>query len=565
MKIANLKIGQRLHLAFALSFAMLAVVVALGAARLQALGGEFDVTLNDHYRSISELNAAHGALVLQSGHLSNALLLADPALARAELDQADRLGMQAATRLEQLGTRLQLPAAQALFGRVQASGAVYNAAREQVTRMARAGRKEGAAAALLATLGPAQRGYLDAIDSLGGFHADLMRANGERAMRAATLASEAMVALGVIGGVLGVLTAWYITRGIVGPIRHAVKVARTVASGDLSSKIEVRSRDEVGQLSAALKEMNDSLARIVGQVRGATDTIAQASGEIAVGNQDLSSRTEQQASTLEETAASMEQLTGTVRQNAGNARLASELAQSASTLAGQGGAVVDQVVATMASINAGSRKMTDIIGVIDSIAFQTNILALNAAVEAARAGEQGRGFAVVASEVRNLAQRSAAAARDIGRLISDAAIGTDAGAKLAGQAGRSMGDIVGSIGRVTVIVSDIADASGEQLTGINHVNAALAQIEQATQQNAALVEEAAAAATAMRQQAGDLSRAVDIFTLATAPVRPARPVRPETSGARAFALAPPAQPVQPAHPARKSAKPGRAVARKMRA
>jgi methyl-accepting chemotaxis protein len=269
MKIANLKIGQRLHLAFALSVAMLAVVVALGAARLSALGGEFDLSVNHHYRSISALNAAHGALVLQSGHMSNALLQADPALARAELEQADRLGTQAAARLDQLGPRLRLPAAQALLGRLQASGAIYHAAREQVARMARAGQKEGAGAALLATLGPAQREYLDAIDSLSGFHADLMRASGERAMGAAPLASEALVALGVIGGVLSVLTAWYITRGIVGPIRHAVKVARTVASGDLSSKIEVRSSDEVGQLSAALKEMNDRLARIVGQVRGA--------------------------------------------------------------------------------------------------------------------------------------------------------------------------------------------------------------------------------------------------------------------------------------------------------
>ena len=519
MKISNLKIGQRLNLAFGLGFAMLAVVVALGAARLSALGAEFDVTLNSHFITIGELNKAQAALALQSRHLSEALLQADPALARAELDLADAPATQTAAALDQLGPRMNLAEAKALFARVQASGAVYNTARERISRMARAGQKEEAGAALLATLAPAQRSHVDAIDSLSGFYSGLMRSNGEQAIGAAALASKAMVALGVIGGVLSMLTAWTITRGIVGPIRHAVKVARTVAAGDLSSNIEVRSKDEVGQLSAALKEMNDSLARIVGQVRGATDTIAQASGDIAAGNLDLSGRTEQQASTLEETAASMEQLTATVRQNAEHARLARELAQSASNLAGQGGAVVEQVVATMASIDAGSRKMTDIIGVIDAIAFQTNILALNAAVEAARAGEQGRGFAVVASEVRNLAQRSAAAARDIGRLIGDAVGEVDAGAKLAGQAGRSMGDIVGSIGRVTVIVSDIADASAEQLAGITHVNAALAQIDQATGQNAALVERAAAAAAAMREQAGDLSRAVDIFTLGGAAAR----------------------------------------------
>jgi methyl-accepting chemotaxis protein len=317
----------------------------------------------------------------------------------------------------------------------------------------------------------------------------------------------------VAGGILSMLTAWFITRGIVGPIRHAVKVARTVASGDLSSNIEVRSRDEVGQLSAALKEMNDSLTRIVSQVRGGTDTIAQASREIAAGNHDLSGRTEQQAGTLQETVASMAQLTGTVRQNAEQALAARDLALSASTLAGQGGAVVGQVVTTMASINAGSRKIADIIGVIDSIAFQTNILALNAAVEAARAGEQGRGFAVVAGEVRNLAQRSAAAARDIHRLIGASASEVDAGARLVGEAGRTMADIVGSIGQVSAIVSDIAAASGEQLDGIVQVNAALAQIDRSTQQNAALVEQAAAAATAMRNQAGELSRAVGIYTL----------------------------------------------------
>ena len=554
MKTANLKIGQRFNIAFALSFAMLALVAGLGAARLAALGGDFDVTLNHHYRNIADLGAAQGALALQSRHLSHALLRADAALARAELDKADRLGLQATAGLDAVGSRLRSPEAQALFGHVQASAVAYSAALGQVVQLARAGQNERADAALLATFSPAQRVYLDAIDSLSDFHAGLMRANGERAVAAATLASRAMVALGGVGGVLCMLTAWYITRGIVGPIRHAVKVARMVASGDLSSNIEVRSSDEVGQLSAALKEMNGNLARIVGQVRGATDTIALASGEIAAGNQDLSSRTEQQASTLEETAASMEQLTGTVRQNAENARLARELAQSASKLADQGGAVVEQVVAKMASINEGSRKMTDIIGVIDSIAFQTNILALNAAVEAARAGEQGRGFAVVASEVRNLAKSSAAAARDIGRLIGDATGEVDAGAKLAGRAGRRMADIVGSISRVTVIVGEIADASAEQLAGIVHVNAALAQIDQATGQNAALVEEAAAAAAAMRHQAGDLSRAVDIFTLASAPAVHAGPGR---SGVDAIALAPP--------PARNNAKPSGLGARAMRA
>jgi methyl-accepting chemotaxis protein len=517
MNISDLKIGQRLNLSFALTIALLAVVVAVGASRLAIISADIDVTLNQHYQRVSELNGIKGTLERQSRHLRNALLLGDGAPARAELDAVDQLGAEAARELTQLGTRLSLPQAQALHARIGAAGAAYATERDQVVKLARAGQKEQAGAMLVAAMAAKQQTYIDAIDALVAFQSGLMHATGGHAVDSASLASKAMIALGVLGGALSMLTAWFITRGIVAPIRHAVKVARTVASGDLSSRIEVRSKDEVGQLSAALKEMNDSLARIVGQVRGGTDTIGQAASEIAAGNEDLSNRTEQQAGTLEETAASMEQITGAVRQNAESARLAETLARSASTLAGQGGAVVAQVVTTMESINAGSRKIADIVGVIDSIAFQTNILALNAAVEAARAGEQGRGFAVVAAEVRTLAQRSAAAAHDIKRLIGDSASEVDAGARLVGEAGRTMADIVASIGRVSSIVSDIAAASGEQLDGIVDVNAALAQIDQVTQQNAALVEEAAAAAASMRQQAGELSRAVGIFTLTAAP------------------------------------------------
>ncbi len=540
MNIANLKIGHRLNISFALTIAMLVVVVSLGSWRLASVSGDVDVTINDHYQKIDALNQVKGLLELQARQLRDALLAGDPALAMAGLDKVDRISAQVAGQLEQLGARLQAPQAQTLFGSVRDSGARFGAERAQVVKLARAGAKD---AASKLPMEASQQAYFAALDRMIGFHSGLMRETGAHAIRSASLASQAMMALGVVGGVLSMLTAWYITRGIVGPIRHAVKVARTVASGDLSSKIEVRSRDEVGQLSAALKEMNDSLAGIVSQVRGGTDTIAQASHEIAAGNQDLSARTEQQAGTLEETAASMEQLTGTVRQNAEHARLAKQLALSASGLAGQGGAVVAQVVATMASINAGSRKIADIIGVIDSIAFQTNILALNAAVEAARAGEQGRGFAVVAGEVRNLAQRSAAAARDIHRLIGASASEVDAGARLVGQAGRTMDDIVGSIGRVSAIVSDIAAASGEQLAGIVHVNAALAQIDQATQQNAALVEEAAAAAASMRQQAGDLTRAVAVFTLGAAPAALAPPLAARATLALAHDSAPPPRPV----------------------
>ncbi|SDG72153.1 methyl-accepting chemotaxis protein [Janthinobacterium sp. YR213] len=340
-----------------------------------------------------------------------------------------------------------------------------------------------------------------------------MRTAADAAMARAHDTSVLIIALGLVGGVLSLVTAWFISSGIVRPLRHAVKVARKVAGGDLSEHIRVDSRDEVGQLLQALKDMNASLITIVGEVRGGTHEIAGASGEIAAGNLDLSQRTQAQASSLERTAASMDELTGTVKQNADNARQANQLAQSAAAVAGKGGTVVAQVVDTMSSINASSKKIVDIIGVIDAIAFQTNILALNAAVEAARAGEQGRGFAVVAAEVRTLAQRSAGAAKEIKQLIGDSVERVDAGARLVDTAGATMREIVASVHRVTDIMGEISMASGEQLSGIEQVNAAIVQMEQVTQQNAALVEQASTAAASMQQRATLLSGTVGIFKL----------------------------------------------------
>jgi methyl-accepting chemotaxis protein len=312
---------------------------------------------------------------------------------------------------------------------------------------------------------------------------------------------------------LGSACAWYLTRSITKPMNEAVTLARSVADGDLTSRIEVSANDETGQLMAALKDMNEGLQRIVTEVRTSTDTIVTASSEIASGNLDLSSRTEMQASSLEETAASMEELTGTVKQNAENAHQANQLAHAASVVALKGGSVVSQVVATMSSINASSKKIVDIIAVIDGIAFQTNILALNAAVEAARAGEQGRGFAVVATEVRNLAQRSAAAAKEIKALIGDSVENVEAGSKLVGQAGATMQEIVDCVRQVTDIMSEINAASAEQTSGIEQINQAIIQMDNTTQQNAALVEQAAAAAQSMQEQASKLSQVVGAFKL----------------------------------------------------
>jgi methyl-accepting chemotaxis protein len=341
-----------------------------------------------------------------------------------------------------------------------------------------------------------------------------------------------------LAALLGIVATYWIIRSITRPLHEAIAVAETVASGDLTLKITVHSKDETGQLLSALKHMNESLVTIVGQVRRGTDNIANGSGEIAAGNLDLSSRTEEQASSLEETASSMEQLTATVRQNADDARLANELAISASAVAMQGGEVVSQVVQTMEAINQSAARIGDIISVIDGIAFQTNILALNAAVEAARAGEQGRGFAVVATEVRSLAQRSAAAAKEIKELIGASVDSAQAGSKLVADAGDTMTKIVSSVQQVADIIGRIQHASQEQSTGIAEVDQAIGQIDQATQQNAALVEEAAAAAQSLQNQADILADAVRVFKVdSQREVLPMHSERQEKPVLRKIALA----------------------------
>jgi methyl-accepting chemotaxis protein len=338
---------------------------------------------------------------------------------------------------------------------------------------------------------------------------------------------ESAVWLAVIGAALSfvvVLLIRNVERSLGGDPGYAVEVARHIAGGDLGAEVRVREGDR-DSLMAAMKAMRDALAGIVTQVRSGTDLIATASSQIASGNLDLSSRTEEQASSLEETAASMEELTSTVKQSAENARQASELAESAAGVADRGGEVVARVVDTMEAIRTSSGKIVDIIGVIDGIAFQTNILALNAAVEAARAGEQGRGFAVVASEVRSLAQRSAAAAKEIKELINESVERVDAGHRLVDQAGASMGDVVDSIRRVSGIVADIVTASQEQSAGIRQINDTLIRLDETTQQNSALVEEAAAAAESLDEQAQALVQSMDVFKLGAEPA-PARAIVP---------------------------------------
>lgn len=351
------------------------------------------------------------------------------------------------------------------------------------------------------------------LDELIQLQIDVSKQEYDHSQERFDTARMVSIAAIIFGLLVGISIAVWLVRSIVSSLQQAVRIAESVAEGDLTQKVEIHSNDEIGKLLLALRTMNGKLTGIVRQVRLGTDTIATASSQIAAGNLDLSSRTEQQASSLEETASSMEELTATVKQNADNARQANAMATTAKDVAVQGGEAVAQVVETMESIRNSSRKVADIISVIDGIAFQTNILALNAAVEAARAGEQGRGFAVVATEVRTLAQRSAAAAKEIKSLIDDSVLKVNAGTEQVANAGRTMQEIVESVAKVTDVMDEIMHATQEQSAGIGQVNQAVGQMDQVTQQNAALVEEAAAAAQSLQEQARNLAQEVSIFRI----------------------------------------------------
>jgi methyl-accepting chemotaxis protein len=390
---------------------------------------------------------------------------------------------------------------------------VYLASRVQMLDYLKNADQLAAEAALKDKMLPAAQAYVAAMHDLHAYEQNLAKARADD-MRAS--AHSAMLMLGALVAAsiaVGLAGAVVITRSVTQPLKQAVAAARTIADNDLSQTLDSVRHDELGDLLRALGQMQSSLRRMVGQVRSSTDSIGTASTQIASGNQDLSSRTEQTASSLQQAASSMEQLTGTVRQSADSARQANQLASSAAEVAARGGKVVSEVVSTMDDINTSSKKIADIIGVIDGIAFQTNILALNAAVEAARAGEQGRGFAVVAGEVRSLAQRSADAAKEIKTLIGASVERVESGSRLVADAGATMQEIVGSVQRVTDIIGEITAASAEQSDGIGQVNTAVTQLDQMTQQNAALVEESAAAAESLKGQAMSLAQVVGSFRL----------------------------------------------------
>ncbi|SFM44097.1 methyl-accepting chemotaxis protein [Rugamonas rubra] len=515
MKLNNIKIGYRLMLGFGLMLVLMAGITAVGTLATRQ-------TRDNLTRSVERSNAKSAQVAAMRQNLFRQGLAARNIGATTDLNQMqkemanivaeqkryrDNLAKLEAVRLN--------PEEQAIVAEMQgydkASLPFMKQAEEYV-----AGFNAGQALKVLTgQVAPLQDKWLAAIDRIAGLQNREIQHSLDEFDSESRRANGAMMLICALAMSLALLVAWRLSRSITAPLHEALGLARRVAAGDLTLNIDSPSNDETGQLLAALHEMNDSLVKTVGAVRNGTESITVASREIASGNADLSSRTEAQASALEQTASSMEELTGTVKQNAEHAQQATQLAATASSVAAEGGQIVAEVVGTMGSIKQSSYKIVDIIGVIDGIAFQTNILALNAAVEAARAGEQGRGFAVVAGEVRNLAQRSASAAKEIKELIGHSVERIDAGSRLVDSAGQTMTAIVTSVRQVADFMQDITAASREQSVGIEEVNRAIGQMDEMTQQNAALVEQAAAAAAAesMQEQSLLLAQAVSIFKL----------------------------------------------------
>ncbi|MFK3739836.1 methyl-accepting chemotaxis protein [Massilia sp. TN1-12] len=514
MQLKNMKIGVRLGLAFAAVLALTALLAGIGALRLQQVGNavdEMDGTIRKLRLADSWLAGSRTNRALVDARL-RARDAQDKAAIAARMKANSAAISKAKEELEKLVVR---PEGKALLAEIAEKRSAYVAARDDVFARQDGGADDAAVHRLAEEkMSPALTAYDDAVARLAERQRAMFEEAQDQVDGLTSSGQQLMAAAGVMALAIGAVMAWLLARSITRPLRRAVDLANAVAGGDLSSRIEVDARDETGELMTALQRMNDNLNTLVARVRSGADSIATAAAEVATGNHDLSVRTEQQAGALEESASSMEELTSTVKQNADNAAQGNRMAASASDIATRGGDVVAQVVGTMGAINASAHKIVDIISVIDGIAFQTNILALNAAVEAARAGEQGRGFAVVAGEVRTLAQRSAAAAKEIKALIDDSVDKVGIGARLVDEAGATMQEVVASVRQVTGIMGEISAASGEQSAGIDQVGQAIMQMDQVTQQNAALVEQAAAATESMQEQARDLAEAVSVFKLA---------------------------------------------------
>ncbi|MFJ5447154.1 methyl-accepting chemotaxis protein [Methylobacillus methanolivorans] len=524
MKFADLNIGVRLGIGFSVILVLMAIMATVGLTRISAVGATAQKMAEEDL--VKERLARQWlANVKENGVRTLALLkVSDPATIDRWRKNIAITNNANDDLIKQLGPMLQTPEGKQKFDLALEKRKQFGDIRDSILDMKDKNVDQATLDQEVDRLFmPARQAYYDSMDDIVDFQREILNSANADIQSVKYSSSLILAILAVVSILVGAMSAWHLALGITRPLGRAVEVAETVAAGDLTTSVAVDSKDEIGQLLQALKKMNDNLAGIVGEVRTGTETIATASSQIASGNLDLSSRTEEQASSLEETASAMEELTSTVKQNADNAQQANQLAASASGVAVQGGQVVEQVISTMQSISDSSKRIADIIGVIDGIAFQTNILALNAAVEAARAGEQGRGFAVVASEVRNLAQRSANAAKEIKSLITDSVESVEVGSKLVEQAGATMREVVNSVQRVTDIVSEISAASHEQSTGIEQVNQAIGQMDEVTQQNAALVEEAAAASQSLQDQAASLAQAVSVFKVSHVQARAVAP------------------------------------------
>ncbi len=521
MNFSNLKVGTRLYAGFALLLVFLVASILFGLNRMASMQAHVDQIASVNNAQVAQIMAMRASVFDRMIAVRNVVLLTQLNEMQPEVDRIKDGEKAFAAADEKLIHLFEHPSTteseRTLLKQVHEQHSALNAPLSRAIDLGLQNKTPEATKVLIDEVRPLQRKLMGVLAELAVLEEKLSQEAGADARAAYESTQRLMIALGIFALLAGVATAWIITRGLThqlgGEPSTAADVASRIASGDLDVQIDILPGDN-NSLMYAMKTMREKLADIVRNVRNGTDTIATASSEIAAGNLDLSSRTEQQASSLEETASSMEELTSTVRQNAENAGQANQLAINASEVAQRGGTVVSEVVQTMQQINDSARKIVDIIGVIDGIAFQTNILALNAAVEAARAGEQGRGFAVVATEVRSLAQRSAAAAKEIKSLIGDSVDKVESGSKLVAQAGSTMDEVVASVRRVTDIIAEISAASQEQSAGIEQVNQAITQMDQVTQQNAALVEQAAAAADSLQEQAGSLTETVSVFRVA---------------------------------------------------
>ncbi|UUE57519.1 methyl-accepting chemotaxis protein [Pectobacterium aroidearum] len=513
MSLANWRIGYRLGAGFAILILMLFVVSIFSLSKLSGFQDSARSIVKDVYPQTVDSNSLIDNVNSILVAYQRLMLVSDQTQIQTNVARVNEFRQEIGRLLDKLESQTveersvsQLRAIRAIRNEFLKSG-------DKIISEVVAGNRDAAIEEFNNNLNVTQRQYRDAVRQLVNYQDDAMDTSVEAMAEVYSETRIILLLILALGAVFGALIAWSITRSVTRPIQQALQVADRVAQGDLTSRITVTSKDETGLLLQSLDHMNTSLSTIVGQVRDGAETISTAASQIAAGNQDLSARTEEQASSLEETAASMEQLTSTIKNTAENTQQATEIANKASGAAKQSGDVMVSVTQKMRGIRDSSQRMAEIIGVIDGIAFQTNILALNAAVEAARAGEQGRGFAVVAGEVRSLAQRSATAAREIKDLIDDSVSKIQEGMSLVDTAEETMGGLTGYVRDVNEIISEISQASREQSDGINQMNLAVGQIDTTTQQNAALVEESASAALSLQAQASVLAEAVSAFKL----------------------------------------------------